>query len=215
MPRNRSVFGIVLRVAVLVALVVAATWGAHMVRETLNLHVMPSNEQQVHRAIMLGSLAYVILLAVPFVPGAEIGIAMLTAFGGAIAPLVYAATVLAMMLAYVVGRFLPIMMLARLFALLRLQRAEALITRAAALPPDARLQMLLDGSPPGAVALSLRYRYLALGLALNIPGNVVIGGGGGIMMLAGLSGLFAPLPTFLTVAIAVSPVPIFVLMMGA
>jgi hypothetical protein len=186
-----------------------------MVRETLNLHVMPSNEQQVHRAIMLGSLAYVILLAVPFVPGAEIGIAMLTAFGGAIAPLVYAATVLAMMLAYVVGRFLPIMMLARLFALLRLQRAEALITRAAALTPDARLQMLLDGSPPGAVALSLRYRYLALGLALNIPGNVVIGGGGGIMMLAGLSGLFAPLPTFLTVAIAVSPVPIFVLMMGA
>ena len=49
---------------------------------------------------------------------------------------------------------------------------------------------------------------------MNTPGNAVIGGGGGIMMLAGLSGLFAPLPTALAIMIAVSPVPIAVMLMG-
>lgn len=212
---NRSLITALLRVLLLIALVVAATWGAHLVRDALDLNIMPANEQQVHRAIMMGTLAYILLLAMPFVPGAEIGIAMLTAFGASIAPLVYVATVLAMMLSFVVGRFLPITLLARLFAALRLRRAESLIRRAAAVPPEARLQMLLDGTPPDALAFALRYRYIAVGLALNVPGNVVIGGGGGIMMLAGLSGLFSPLPMLLTVAIAVSPVPIFVMLMGA
>jgi hypothetical protein len=56
---------------------------------------------------MVGLVAYIGLLAIPFVPGAEIGIAMLTAFGAAIAPLVYVATVAAMMLSYTMGRILP------------------------------------------------------------------------------------------------------------
>jgi hypothetical protein len=34
------------------------------------------------------------------------------------------------------------------------------------------------------------------------------------MMMAGLSGIFAPLPTFLTIAIAVSPVPLAVMFLG-
>ena len=106
-----------------------------MIRDALNLTIMPVNEQQVHRAIMLGTVAYIGLLALPFVPGAEIGIAMLTAFGAAIAPLVYAATVCAMMLAYLVGRLLPIGALARLLTFLRMRRAAELVERAAPLSP--------------------------------------------------------------------------------
>ena len=45
-------------------------------------------------------------------------------------------------------------------------------------------------------------------LPLHIPGNALVGGGGGIALLAGLSGLFAPLPTILAFAVAVSPVPL-------
>jgi hypothetical protein len=186
-----------------------------MIRDALNLTIMPAQEQQVHRAIMLGTVAYIGLLALPFVPGAEIGIAMLTAFGAAIAPLVYAATVIAMLLSYTLGRLLPITALARLLTFLRMRRAADLVTRAAPLSQDARLAMLLEGSPPRTVALALRHRYVALALSVNIPGNVVIGGGGGIMMMAGLSGLFSPLPTALTIIIAVSPVPIAVMLFGA
>ena len=54
----------------------------------------------------------------------------------------------------------------------------------------------------------------AMAIAVNTPGNSIIGGGGGIMILAGLSGLFSPLSTFLTVIIAVSPVPLAVIFLG-
>jgi hypothetical protein len=64
------------------------------------------------------------------------------------------------------------------------------------------------------VTIGLRYRYVALALAVNTPGNSVIGGGGGIMMIAGLSGLFTPAATFLTVAVAVSPVPLAMMFLG-
>lgn len=203
-----------IRLAAILALVIAATWVSHLIRDALNLEVRPSNEQMVHRAIMLGTAAYVVLLALPFVPGAEIGIAMLTAFGASIVPLVYAATVSAMMLAFTIGRLVPIDALGRVLARFRMQRAADLMTRAAPLPRNARLEMLLEGAPPRTVALALRHRYVALALAVNVPGNAIIGGGGGIMMMAGLSGIFAPVPTFLAIAIAVSPVPLAIVILG-
>lgn len=207
--------GIALRIALLVAIAIAATWAAHWVRDALNLTIMPSIEIQVHRSIMLGSAAYIVLLAMPFVPGAEIGIALLTAFGAAIAPLVYAATVIAMMLAYTVGRLLPATTLARALSFLRMRKAAELVTRAAPLDPAERLAMLLEGAPPRTVGRALRHRYVALALIVNVPGNSVIGGGGGIMMMAGLSGIFAPVQTFLTIAVAVSPVPVAIFLLGA
>ena len=198
----------------LIAFILAATWGVHELREALNLTIMPENEQQVHRAIMLGSFVFVVLLAFPFVPGAEIGVALLAAFGAAIAPLVYAGTVLAMMLAYAVGRVLPMEALVRLLRALRMRRAADLVGRAAPLSGEERIAMMMEGAPSRIVALGVRNRYLAMALAVNTPGNSLIGGGGGIMMMAGLSGIFAPLPTFLTIAIAVSPVPLAVMFLG-
>ena len=199
---------------VLLGVVVAATWAAHLVRDALDLQIMPDNEQHVHRAIMIGAVAYIGLLAMPFVPGAEIGLALLTAFGADIAPLVYGATVLGMLLAFTCGRFLPVSLLGGAFSLLRLSRAAALIRKAAPLSQEDRLSMLLDGAPPRIVALALRHRYIALALLINLPGNALIGGGGGIMLMAGLSGIFAPLPTILTVLLAVCPVPLTILLLG-
>jgi hypothetical protein len=213
-PTGLSPAALLLRIAILVAVLLLATWGAHLIRDALNLQIRPDNEQQVHRAIMFGLVAYIGLLALPFVPGAEIGIAMLAAFGPAIAPLIYVATVASMMLAYMIGRFLPISALERLLSLLRMRRAAALVAGAAPLSPDERLERLLDGQPKRALSLGLRYRYIALALAVNTPGNSIIGGGGGIMMMVGLSGLFSPLSTFLTIAIAVSPVPLAVIFLG-
>lgn len=203
-----------LRVAGLVVIVILATWGAHLLKEALDLTLMPNNETQVHRLLMLGSVAYIGLLALPFVPGAEIGLAMLTIFGAAIAPLVYAATVLAMMLSYLLGRLLPGTTLVWILSLFRMRKAADLIGRAAALPPNDRLALLMERSPPKTVRLALRHRYVALALLVNTPGNAVIGGGGGIMMMAGMSGIFAPVQTFIAIAIAVSPVPIAIMVFG-
>ena len=213
-PAGASPGTIVIRVVVLIAILVLATWGAHLIRDALNLQIRPDNEQQVHRAIMLGAAAYIGLLALPFVPGAEIGLAMLAAFGPAIAPLIYVCTVASMTLAFAVGRFLPIGVLERVLSLLRMRRAAALVARAASLSQEERLAMLVDGQSKRALSFALRYRYVALALAVNTPGNSVIGGGGGIMIMAGLSGIFSPLSTFLTVALAVSPVPLAVMFLG-
>ncbi|GGC14952.1 hypothetical protein GCM10011363_34310 [Marivita lacus] len=206
--------GIAVRAAGLVMIVVLASWAAHLLKDALDLTMMPNNEKQVHRLLMIGAVAYIGLLALPFVPGAEIGIAMLTAFGAAIAPLVYAATVAAMMLAFLLGRLLPATTLAWLLSLMRLRKASDLVSRAALLPPKDRLSLLLDRAPPRTVGLALRHRYVALAILVNTPGNALIGGGGGIMMMAGMSGIFTPIQTFIAIAVAVSPVPIAVMVFG-
>ncbi|WP_299146144.1 hypothetical protein [uncultured Tateyamaria sp.] len=206
--------GLILKIVLLVGVIALATWGVHLIRDALDLQIRPSNEQQVHRAIMFGVVAYVVLLAIPFVPGAEIGIALLAGLGAAIAPLIYVCTVAAMMLAFTVGRFLPIHVLGRLLQMLRMRRAADLVARAAPLSQDDRVAMLLDGQSKRVLRLALRYRYVALAVAVNTPGNAIIGGGGGIMMVAGLSGIFSPLATLLTVVLAVSPVPLAVIFLG-
>ncbi|MFK7793538.1 MAG: hypothetical protein AB8B88_12815 [Devosiaceae bacterium] len=212
--RRLNPVALLLRFAFLVLVIVAATWAAHEIRDALDLEIRPDNEQMVHKAIMFGAVAYVGLLALPFVPGAEIGLAMLAAFGPSIAPLIYVATVASMALAYTVGRFLPVQTLERLLGLLRMRRAAALVAQAAPLSGEERLEMLLGEQPKRSVSLALRFRYIALALAVNTPGNSLIGGGGGIMMMAGLSGIFSPIPTLLTIAIAVSPVPLAIMFFG-
>lgn len=74
--------------------------------------------------------------------------------------------------------------------------------------------MLLEGQSKCTMSIAIRYRYVAIALAVNMPGNSLIGGGGGIMIIAGLSGVFTPLATFLTIMIAVSPVPLAVVFLG-
>jgi hypothetical protein len=214
LPEPPGLTTIILRVSMLIAVLVLATLAAHEIRDALNLTIMPENEQQVHRGIMIGMVAYIGLLALPFVPGAEIGIALLTAFGAAIAPLIYGATVVAMMLAYCIGRLLPVAALIWVLSALRMRRAAALVTRAAPLSRQDRLALLLDGAPPRLMDVALRNRYAALALAVNTPGNSLIGGGGGIMMMAGLTGIFAPLPTLVAIIVAVSPVPVAIYLFG-
>jgi hypothetical protein len=74
--------------------------------------------------------------------------------------------------------------------------------------------MLLDRQSARTLRLTALYRYVVLALAVNTPCNSVIGGGGGIMLMAGLSGLFSPLAVFATMALAVSPVPFALVFLG-
>lgn len=205
---------VVLRYVALIAVLLLAYWAARTAGDWLHQQLGPDAEGYAGGVMMLGAFAYVGLLATPFVPGAEVGLALLAMFGAKVAPLIYVSTVAAMMLAYGIGRFLPIGVLERLLTALRMRRAAALVGRAVPLSQEERLAMLLEKQPKRAVRLALQYRYVALALAVNMPGNSIIGGGGGIMLLAGLSGVFSPLATILTVTLAVSPVPLAVIFMG-
>lgn len=174
----------------------------------LNVALLPHTEDMLHRAIVVGTVVYVSLTAIPFVPGAEIGLMLLTVLGGAIAPLVYLATAFSLMIAYLAGRLLPPSLLQAVLRAVGLKRAAGFIERAAGMTQAELQENLMPSSAPLVLRGLLRYRYVALAVAINTPGNVILGGGGGLALMAGLSRLFSPLPFLLTVLIAVLPVPL-------
>jgi hypothetical protein len=155
-------------------------------------------------------VVYGLLIAVPFVPGVEIGLALLLIEGGRIAPFVYLATVSGLMLAYLAGARLPYPRLYGLLADLRLRRVCRLLDRVARMNRAERLALLQDRLPGWAGRRAVSQRHILLGSPVNLPGNAVIGGGGGIVLLAGLSGLFAARWVVVTLAVAVAPVPLLV-----
>jgi len=159
-------------------------------------------------------LAYAILIAIPFMPGIEIGISLLFLKGASIAPLVYAATVLGLALALLAGRFMPYAWLHGFLADLRLRRASKLVERLAPMSREERLEHLAKRAPRWLRPLVRTGRYLLLAVLLNVPGNSVIGGGGGIAFIAGFSRLFRPGVAILVIALAVLPVPLTVWIAG-
>ena len=197
-----------IRLAALAALIFAGHEVIAHVADWFDLAILPHTEDMLHRAILLGVGAYVLLMAVPFVPGAEIGLTLLTALGGALAPLVYLATATSLMLAFLVGRLLPPSAISTGLQAVGLKRAGQFITETAELPEEEMKARLLSTSQSRFARVLVNYRYVALALAINTPGNVVLGGGGGLAMMAGLSRLFDPLSFLLTVLIAVLPVPL-------
>lgn len=63
--------------------------------------------------------------------------------------------------------------------------------------------------------LLLRHRYLIIGILFNVPGNALIGGGGGIGLIAGMSKLY-PFPKYLLlICLAITPGPILFLLRAA
>jgi hypothetical protein len=157
---------------------------------------------------------YTLLLALPFVPGIEISVALLATFGAAIAIQIYLATVAAFVLAYLIGRMVPHKFLSAFFRFIGLGSADALMERLAPLSRKERLALIVEQAPRRFIPTLVRYRYVALVLAFNLPGNAVLGGGGGIALLAGLSGMFS-FPHYLVAAsIAALPVPLTALLVG-
>lgn len=212
---GRPLLGVALKLALLTAALVGASLAGNWVTDQFNPYLTPSTEPALHRMIMTAMAVYVLLMMLPFVPGAEIGLGLLVMFGPKIAPLVYAGTVVALMLAFLLGRLVPQQTIIEIFETLHLRRAGALLRRLEPLDGHERLQSLLQNASTRIVPYLLRHRFLALAVALNLPGNVVIGGGGGICLVAGFSRLFT-LPGYaLTVAIAVAPVPLAILVTGS
>lgn len=159
-------------------------------------------------------LAYALLIAIPFMPGIEIGISLLILKGASIAPLVYAATVMGLSLALLAGRFTPYTWLHGLLADLRLRRASTLVEHLAPMSREERLEHLAESAPHWLRPMVRTGRYLLLAVLLNLPGNSVIGGGGGIAFIAGFSRLFRPSIAILVIALAVSWVPLIVWIYG-
>lgn len=205
---------IALRLAVIVAIALVAI---KLIAVSMDLaERLPDAAQGPMQATILltALLVYALLIATPFVPGIEIGLALLLLRGAAIAPAVYAATVAGLLLAYGIGRLIPEATLERFARDLRLRRAADLIARTRAMTPTERQEALQNRLPRLLRAPLIRYRYVTLALLLNLPGNAFLGGGGGLMLAAGLSRLFAPRHTIVALLLAVLPVPLTIWWFG-
>lgn len=203
-----------LKLAGLILLLIAANHAVGQFPGWLEFDIRPGNEYLVHRAIILAAVVYALALALPFVPGVEIGLALIAMLGIKVVPLVYLCTVSGLLLAYMAGRFIRPRVLAALARDLGLRRVAVLLVRFERLPASEAVSAVLADSPNRAATFLIRHRYAALALAINLPGNFVLGGGGGIALLAGMSRLFSTPLYVLTVLVAVSPVPLLVLFLG-
>lgn len=202
----------VLRIGFRLAAIVLLAWTIHFVIDwvTSQTELLKSGSELRLGILLVLLLCYALLIAVPYVPGVELGISLMVLEGGWIAPLVYLATVLGLVTAYSIGGWMPYGSLHRLLADLRLRRACQLLERIYPLDRKARLALLRDLMPARLARLIVEHRYLALALLINLPGSALIGGGGGILLVAGLSRLFTLGGAVLTILIAVAPVPILV-----
>lgn len=189
-------------------LVLAGQVAGDWVLARLGMEVRPGTQAAVHQMVLAATALYVLLLALPFMPGVEIGLGLMVLLGPSISFLVYLSTVIALVLAFTVGRLVPPAAIIAIFGWLRLARAADVVARIAPLPADERLEFLLSRVPARFVSFLLRHRYVALAVVLNLPGNALIGGGGGIALACGVSRIFSVPGFLLTVALAVSPVPV-------
>jgi hypothetical protein len=134
--------------------------------------------------------------------------------GPGIVLLVYLSTLAGLCLSFFIGRIASLKALIGVIEWLRFERAARLFRTVEPMDGDARLTFLVSHAPSRFLPFLLRHRYLALAIAINLPGNILLGGGGGLALMAGISRLFSA-PGFLaTIAIAVSPVPLAIFFFG-
>lgn len=192
-------------------IIIGGSFAGDWIARALQITIYPHNEPTFHKIITLALVGYVFLTAIPFVPGIEVGLGLIIAFGPPIVPVVYVATVLALTLSYSIGRLVPDRWIAAAFGRMGFVRAQRMVNELASMSSESRVDLIIGRAPKRWIPLLLRYRFLALAILINLPGSALIGGGGGICMVVGLSRLVSFPQFVLTVVVAVSPLPIAIL----
>jgi len=201
----------VLRVAVVIAVVVIAH---HAINWLTQLADTSQNPNLMAGILLSLIIVYILLISIPFVPGIEIAVSLMVLHGPNIVLYIYAATICGLFLAFLAGQYLSYEYLHRVFRDLRLKRACLLLDVLEPLSKAERLDLIKENLPKPLRPLLIQGRYVAVLTVLNIPGNVVIGGGGGILFVAGFSRVFSTRWMFLTLCIAAAPLPLLILVFG-
>jgi hypothetical protein len=203
------------KVALFLLILVILNYGMGWIAQRIAFQLWPRHTGMVLTLLTASVFAYVLLLAIPFLPGVEIGLMVMVLLGRPGIVLVYLATVLALTLSFLLGRLLSPRVIVRALDWFHLDRARDLVAVLMPLDPEERLRFLLQSAPSRIVPFLLRHRYLVIAVLFNLPGNALIGGGGGIGLVAGMSRLFSYPKYLFAVCLAITPVPILFLLRGA
>ncbi len=208
--RSARCIKLLLLIVVVVLLNSGGGWLAHQI----NFQLYPRHEPSLH-ILILGSFAlYILLMTLPFMPGIEIGLTLMLFLGSKGVILVYLCTLIALSISFLIGRKIPLQNFAKFLDWLYLKKARDLVLEMEPLPPDGRVNLLHKKAPIKIAPHFLKHRYLTTAALINLPCNAVIGGGGGIGLIVGMSGLITYPRYLLLIAVAISPVPIAILLKG-
>ncbi len=203
-----------LRFAVRIALVVAAVLAVNQIFH-VGLAWAVAGMARPTGLVLAGLVAvYCLLMALPFLPGLEVGVMLVLLNGVEVVPIVYGATVAGLLAAYAVGRTIPPATLERAFRRVGLAKAADLAAEIAPLDRAGRLALLQSRLPGRPGLRPMRLRHFLVAASFNLPGNAVIGGGGGICLMVGLSRLIGAPAMILTVVLGVAPAPLLIWTLG-
>ncbi len=200
------------KLSAIVLLIILANIGISWLIDRLGIQIWPEYLEIVDRAVLIGVILYIGLMATPFLPGIEIGLALMIMLGPKGVLVAYICTLVALTISFGLGRLFPTHLLVSLLRWLHLTRAAALLESFDATPPEKRLEYLAEKAPTQTIPALLKRRYLILALLLNLPGNALIGGGGGIAMMAGMSRLYSFPTYFFLISVAILPGPTLVML---
>lgn len=162
-------------------------------------------EQQTTLSMVLTGIVYTLLLAIPFIPAVELGLLIMILFGKAGCVFAYFCTVAGLSLSYSIGWFVCRYNVTKVQSFDKENLGiQNMMDKLSHTRSGSLLQVFC--SP-----LLLRFRYLSIAMLVNIPGNSLIGGGGGISMFCGASSHIRYLKFLITVAIATSLFPVLML----
>jgi len=203
-----------IKLLLLIVVVVLLNSGGGWLAHQINFQLYPRHEPYLHLAILGSFGLYILLMTLPFMPGIEIGLTLMLFLGSKGVILVYLCTLIALSLSFSIGRNIPLQKFAKFLDWLHLKKARGLILEMEPLSPGERVTILHKKAPAKIVPHLLNHRYLTIALLLNLPCNAVIGGGGGIGLIVGMSGLITYPRYLLLIAIAISPIPIAIILKG-
>lgn len=195
---------------ILLILMTLVVWVEYWIRGEMGMakELVEMARNQWGRGILFaGGMFYILLLSLPFVPGVELGLLLMCIFGKEGIVLIYLFTITGLNLAFVMGRWLPKNWIASWLEKLGFSRSCA--------DHSDDIEEMLDHSTFGQKFLQhrlgayvLKYRYLTLAVLFNLPGNYILGGGGGISLVCGACRNVPWRWFLLTVVLATSPVPL-------
>lgn len=182
--------------------------GGSWLAQQIDFQLFPRHESMLQFIVAGCALLYILLMAIPFLPGIEVGLTLMILLGNKGALLIYLCTVLALAMSFTIGKRLPPRLIKMLLNWLYLYKASGLVDQLEPLDSHRRIDHLCENAPSRLVPFLIRHRYLAIATIINLPGNALIGGGGGIGIIVGMSNIIPFHKFILLIAVAVAPVPL-------
>jgi len=138
------------KISLMVGLLVLLNYGGRLAVEQINFQLWPEHENLMVTMLWFAVVVYVIWMAMPFVPGIELGLALMVMLGAKGVVLVYLCTLLSLSLSFAVGRLIPLKAFSRFLGWLH--RFDCRNEQPVPLPQIPSVCQPRDNAPSGSVS---------------------------------------------------------------